>query len=322
MRRRYTIDSPYGTKLFCQCHSTGNNNHSGPVLSHRRFRSTFSVCDHQYNAYIQSRKYDTFPSSVCRRCCNVLRQRSLLRSRSKSSIRASLHPTHSFQTTKSSLQHKQKRRTLANILSALAQTSTTTPSDHPPFHLLDTNESDLSSIGSQDFRIDMPTFCPSGQGSLVQNNEKKSTHLHDNSPLDSTTTNQSIGNQHTRRDQTHSVHYQTQHQTCYMPAGQDEYISNTVIQMPQPLSRQFEKKSFDFVSIDMYLFLFGFLFFPFWWYGAWRYFAFNSNQRHDRFTRQYAFQVFNICFSLVSLLLIGLIIGLITVWTQQCYFGE
>lgn len=64
-------------------------------------------------------------------------------------------------------------------------------------------------------------------------------------------------------------------------------------------------------SIDMFLFLFGFLFFPLWWVGAWKYIM----QTHVKTAkRREVFQILNCCMSLSSLILLGLIIGLVTVW--------
>lgn len=59
--------------------------------------------------------------------------------------------------------------------------------------------------------------------------------------------------------------------------------------------------------VDVFLFLFGFLIFPLWWVGAWYYVI----QKQDGVTKsREVFQLLNCCMSLVSLLLIGLMIGL------------
>ncbi|KAG0793594.1 hypothetical protein G6F16_004897 [Rhizopus arrhizus] len=57
--------------------------------------------------------------------------------------------------------------------------------------------------------------------------------------------------------------------------------------------------------LDLALFLFGFFLFPFWWYGAWRYFSSPTET-----TLVLTFQLLNCLLSLFSLLLIGLLVGL------------
>lgn len=57
--------------------------------------------------------------------------------------------------------------------------------------------------------------------------------------------------------------------------------------------------------LDLALFLFGFFLFPFWWYGAWRYFSSPTET-----TLALTFQLLNCLLSLFSLLLIGLLVGL------------
>ncbi|GAN10170.1 hypothetical protein MAM1_0326c09707 [Mucor ambiguus] len=63
---------------------------------------------------------------------------------------------------------------------------------------------------------------------------------------------------------------------------------------------------------DMLLFLFGFIFFPLWWIGTWRFFM--QSDKAILHKQQRGFQIVNCCMSLASLLLTGLIIGLVTVW--------
>ncbi|KAL0136746.1 hypothetical protein V8B55DRAFT_1440283 [Mucor lusitanicus] len=63
---------------------------------------------------------------------------------------------------------------------------------------------------------------------------------------------------------------------------------------------------------DMFLFLFGFIFFPLWWIGTWRFFM--QPDRALLHKQQRGFQIVNCCMALASLLLTGLIIGLVTVW--------
>jgi hypothetical protein len=59
------------------------------------------------------------------------------------------------------------------------------------------------------------------------------------------------------------------------------------------------------LHLDLALFLFGFFLFPFWWYGAWRYFSCPTD-----ITLALTFQLLNCLLSLFSLLLIGLLVGL------------
>ncbi|CAO0790694.1 unnamed protein product [Mucor circinelloides] len=63
---------------------------------------------------------------------------------------------------------------------------------------------------------------------------------------------------------------------------------------------------------DMFLFLFGFIFFPLWWVGTWRFFM--QSDKSFLHKQQRGFQIVNCCMALASLLLTGLIIGLVTVW--------
>ncbi|KAI8367866.1 hypothetical protein EDC96DRAFT_506352 [Choanephora cucurbitarum] len=147
------------------------------------------------------------------------------------------------------------------------------------------------------------------QGSSQLNNEKVQQTIEEQSDY--------VGLQHSQHNRANSstVHG-TQSQVSFSPAGQDENASNVTIQMPSLPNETVEKIPTYFSSIDMYLFLFGFLIFPLWWYGAWRYFALDPGLRQRVSTGQHAFHVLNICFSLVSLVLIGLIVGLITVWAK------
>lgn len=74
---------------------------------------------------------------------------------------------------------------------------------------------------------------------------------------------------------------------------------------------QHQKEAYN-SSLDMWLFLFGFLFFPLWWFGAARYFM--QQDKSLISTETLSFQVLNCYMTLVSLLLIGLMVGLVTVW--------
>ncbi|KAI9364704.1 hypothetical protein BD770DRAFT_439589 [Pilaira anomala] len=67
----------------------------------------------------------------------------------------------------------------------------------------------------------------------------------------------------------------------------------------------------------IYFFLFGFLIFPLWWIGAWQYMREKKNY-NDRTVpkNREIFPILNFLMSLVSLLLIGLVIGLSTVWAK------
>jgi hypothetical protein len=65
-------------------------------------------------------------------------------------------------------------------------------------------------------------------------------------------------------------------------------------------------------STDMFLFLFGFLFLPLWWFGAWRYFMQQDKTLISK--QRLSFQILNCCMTLASLLMTGLMIGLVTVW--------
>lgn len=64
---------------------------------------------------------------------------------------------------------------------------------------------------------------------------------------------------------------------------------------------------------DMILFLFGFLLFPIWWYGTYRYFTQKDLSILSK--RQRCFQLLNYLSSIASLLILGLVVGLLTVWT-------
>ncbi|KAI8968974.1 hypothetical protein BDF20DRAFT_892620 [Mycotypha africana] len=70
----------------------------------------------------------------------------------------------------------------------------------------------------------------------------------------------------------------------------------------------FQRKT---ARVDMLLLLFGFLFFPLWWYGSWRFFM---HTEYKQKTAAKHLQLINCFMSLVSLLLLGLMIGLVTVW--------
>ncbi|KAI7908307.1 uncharacterized protein BX663DRAFT_493758 [Cokeromyces recurvatus] len=63
--------------------------------------------------------------------------------------------------------------------------------------------------------------------------------------------------------------------------------------------------------MDIALFLFGFLFFPLWWIGAWRY----LRKKTMNITKQdHLFCMLNCYMTMVSLIITGLIIGLVTAW--------
>ncbi|KAI9487709.1 MAG: hypothetical protein EXX96DRAFT_554347 [Benjaminiella poitrasii] len=66
------------------------------------------------------------------------------------------------------------------------------------------------------------------------------------------------------------------------------------------------------LQLDVALFIFGFLIFPLWWVGAWRYFM-----KIDKATvskQLNIFRILNCYMATVSLIITGLIIGLVTVW--------
>lgn len=68
----------------------------------------------------------------------------------------------------------------------------------------------------------------------------------------------------------------------------------------------------------IYFFLFGFLIFPLWWIGAWQYMREKKNYSDRTVPKnREVFPILNFLMSLVSLLLIGLVIGLSTVWAKQ-----
>jgi hypothetical protein len=84
-------------------------------------------------------------------------------------------------------------------------------------------------------------------------------------------------------------------------------VEEQSIRVPMPYKN--DSKEQDSTTTDMFLFLFGFILFPLWWIGSWRYFT-----RHHRDRKREVFQILNCYMSLASLLLTGLIIGLTTVW--------
>ncbi|KAI7890074.1 uncharacterized protein EV154DRAFT_262263 [Mucor mucedo] len=91
-------------------------------------------------------------------------------------------------------------------------------------------------------------------------------------------------------------------------AGQETGHSSIDMGSPEPITPLPTPPSPPKESlVDVFLFLFGFVIFPLWWVGAWFYVI----QKQDGVTkRREVFQLLNCCMSLVSLLLIGLMIGL------------
>ncbi|GAA5803117.1 hypothetical protein HPULCUR_008592 [Helicostylum pulchrum] len=85
--------------------------------------------------------------------------------------------------------------------------------------------------------------------------------------------------------------------------AQEEEVSQVVQQPEKKKSSQKEKL----------LFLFGFLLFPLWWVGACQYIIQQQDHRYLSEDRE-IFQILNCLMSLASLLLVGLMIGLTTVW--------
>ncbi|ORE03924.1 hypothetical protein BCV72DRAFT_307805 [Rhizopus microsporus var. microsporus] len=75
-------------------------------------------------------------------------------------------------------------------------------------------------------------------------------------------------------------------------------------QQQQQQDEKRTKADFNF-QLDIFLFLFGFLIFPCWWFGAWRYFLRPTHGQCGQI-----FQILNCCMSLVSLLIAGLLVGL------------
>jgi hypothetical protein len=104
------------------------------------------------------------------------------------------------------------------------------------------------------------------------------------------------------------------HSTGRQQLDQHRYSSSGTstddsIRISMPINGGSEKQK-GHSTLDMFLFLFGFILFPLWWVGSWRYFT----RKYDKKERKDVFQILNCCMSLASLLLIGLIIGLTTVW--------
>lgn len=92
--------------------------------------------------------------------------------------------------------------------------------------------------------------------------------------------------------------------------GTDLIIEIPNISPEQPYQQQKqqvekgEKADLSF-QLDIFLFLFGFLIFPCWWFGAWRYFLRPTHGQCGQI-----FQILNCCMSLISLLMAGLLVGL------------
>lgn len=125
-----------------------------------------------------------------------------------------------------------------------------------------------------------------------------------------------------------SIH-STNRDTSSNTTSSDEEEATSTSPLPSPKSdlekaavaalnqkQKIPKKKYS--STDMFLFLFGFILFPLWWIGAWNYIM--QLQSKSKRTLKMApkqreiFQILNCCMSLLSLLLIGLIIGLTTSW--------
>ncbi|OBZ85275.1 hypothetical protein A0J61_06672 [Choanephora cucurbitarum] len=316
-----TMTSGYGDLPLFEVHSAQTNGDLDDISLARRPRSLCLENKSHFDLDIKSRKHSTFPH-----CYHAnMNQKLSSHQEANSDPQASFNHTYSFLKNYPSARRKQRRQTLANILSALAQApatpSTTILLNDAPYY--STNTSDSGSSGS-DLDPRSQHSARSNQASIESQDTESGSIQQCSSQLNNEKIQQTIekqsdyiGLQHSQHNRANtSTFNETQSQISFSPAGQDESSSKATIQMPSLPNETVEKIPTYFSSIDMYLFLFGFLIFPLWWYGAWRYFALDPSLRQLVSTGQHAFHILNICFSLVSLVLIGLVVGLITVWAQ------
>lgn len=279
MRRRNTIDSSNGTWPLCRYYYTHNNGSCDDILLFSKEIAKRQNARKRLSPIRKKRRY-TYPIPLLDQKAY---QQQLINSgqitRRWSTIR----------TTK-------KRQTLANILSSLSDGNIIKSSSSKTLNekwesiqlfkrlYTEKTEQSISNIGQSSnidpaaLIIEMPTGTTT---TLMDSNINISSSIVAHPPT-------SFARQETE----------------YNSINMEYTISPEAV---TPLNSPPLKESL----VDVLLFLFGFLIFPLWWIGAWYY----VTKKKDSVTKsREVFQLLNCCMSLVSLLLIGLMIGLTTVW--------
>ncbi|RCH79792.1 hypothetical protein CU098_006286 [Rhizopus stolonifer] len=303
MQRRNTIDSVQSTWPMCHYYYTHNNGSSDDILIHQRPRSDFMTRKKQplSSSYKGVKRFYTYPPFS--RSAFLSPKRSLPNKKYHNDLRAAFYANTSLRKYKSRQQNQKKRQTLSNILTALTQGSSCPTMGLG--NISKNNRHDLIDTVHMQTKWDsIRLYHPQLDNEKIQQDMEQEDII--------------LDLQRTRRNQHDMIAVnQALHEPPHTPAGQEEEEQQSIIiQIPTPSDMVPVSKTVYFSSKDMYLFLFGFLFFPLWWYGAWRYFACDPTMRMFMSKRQQAFQMLNIFTSLASLLLTGLIVGLVTVWTQ------
>ncbi|KAL9542169.1 hypothetical protein MBANPS3_008744 [Mucor bainieri] len=347
MKRRNTIDSLHVNWPIVQYYYTHNNGSCDDILMQRNSFDTprQSQYRHHQPSYYNNRRR-TFPMERSVPGAGLLHHDlhqqerrhshkielvtpSPIMRRGSSSHRHRQHQ-HQQQQQQQQQRHRKKRETLANIISNLSRSNTMTSGNISSI----TNNDDTTHVDS-DLDIKWETirqYNPQldNEKILEQDSEDEDegyshgvTHQEQRNDAAVVDMNNDDSNNSSSNDSN----------GAFLPAGQeadqngtgssdalsiqmDAAVNNdhqTAATAPRtvfPAATTLVPMSSHVDHTDMFLFLFGFIFFPLWWVGTWRFFM--QSDKTFLHKQQRGFQIVNCCMALVSLLLTGLIIGLVT----------
>lgn len=350
MKRRNTIDNLHGNWPIVQYYYTHNNGSCDDILIHHKSLDIDATTSKQISKKHQSdykNRRKTFPQEKIAVEFQQYQNGRRDSNKIEIAITAASPIIRRWSTTKKQQQQQQqqqqqknrkKRETLANIISNLSRSnsSTVTGGNISSSNNNDTIrvESDLDikweTIRQYNPQLDNEKILEQDDG---DNSEDDEGYSHD--PIsqeqrnDAAVVNMNDSSSSSSNDSNE----------LFLPAGQDntaittnmtttdgivaipmdpttasnnEIVSSTAKAHPAALETIIIPMSINVEHTDMFLFLFGFIFFPLWWVGTWRFFM--QPDKSFIHKQQRGFQIVNCCMTLASLLMTGLIVGLVTVW--------
>ncbi|KAF1799856.1 hypothetical protein FB192DRAFT_1474675 [Mucor lusitanicus] len=351
MKRRNTIDSLHGNWPIVQYYYTHNNGSCDDILiqHHKSFDTPRQIHQNPSNYNNRRRTFPMERSSPGGFHYQQQQQQQQQNRRHSHKIQVVapspiiVRQGSSYRHQQQQQRHKKKRETLANIISNLSRSNSSTLTSG---NISSMNNDDTTRVDS-DLDIKWETirqYNPQldNEKILEQDSEEEEDEGYSHDVTFQRQRNDVAAaamdmNEGSNNNNNSSGSSSNGSNGLFLPAGQEGEESGTrssdevsiqmdaansshemaataasapKIQLPTATTLVPMSNTVD--HTDMFLFLFGFIFFPLWWIGTWRFFM--QPDRALLHKQQRGFQIVNCCMALASLLLTGLIIGLVTVW--------
>lgn len=344
MKRRNTIDNLHGDWPIVQYYYTHNNGSCDDILIHHKSLNVDATTTKQINKKHQSdykNRRKTFPQEKIavefQQCQNGRRDSNKIKIIATTAASPIIRGWSTAKKQQQQQKNRKKRETLANIISNLSRSnsSTVTGSNISSSNNDDTirMESDLDikwetirqynpqldseKILEQDDDDDIEYDEGYSQGPMSQEQKNDAVVVDINNSSSSSNDSNGLFLPAGQDNTVTTTNTTTTDDIVAIPIDPNTLLNNEIVYTtakahPTVSETNLIPMSINIGHTDMFLFLFGFVFFPLWWIGTWRFFM--QPDKIFLHKQQRGFQIVNCCMTLASLLMTGLIIGLVTVW--------